>query len=153
MVKYKTLWAHFNNYYSQSNQTYIHGLALVTIFWGIFALLFAVKLPFYLQPDLPVNVALLATVFLLIFYYLLANIGHFSLALVALTMALWSYYGLEESGYALWVMGVLAVVFGLLVLIMVHQKASQKILYLQDLQYLLVAPLHFFAKILHFIEN
>lgn len=131
------------NEYGESHQNktnkLVHWICVPIIFFTIIGLLYAVKLPFYILPDIQLNLAHLA-ILPAIFYYIKLS-KPLSLGLIIFILfCFWLCYVIEEEALTLWLICLVAFILAWLGQFWGHKVEGKKPSFLKDLQFLLIGP-------------
>ena len=138
------------NQYGESHQNptnkLLHWLCVPAIFFSIVGLLYALKIPLNITPDLQLNAAILVLFGVVIYYFRLSAplaVGMLLFSLVCLSLA----QSIEDTTYSLWKVSVAIFVVAWAVQFWGHKIEGKKPSFLKDLQFLLIGP----AWLMHFI--
>ena len=136
--------------YGESHQNptnkLLHWVCVPAIFFSIVGLLYALKIPVNLTPDLQLNAAILVLFGVVIYYFRLSAplaVGMLLFSLVCLSLA----QSIEETTYSLWKVSIAIFAVAWAVQFWGHKIEGKKPSFLKDIQFLLIGP----AWLMHFI--
>ncbi len=131
------------NEYGESHQNatnkMVHWICVPLIFFTIVGFLYAVKLPFNILPDIQLNLAHLALIPVLIYYFNLSKSLSVGL-LLFVTICLWLCYSIEEEALTLWIICLVIFILAWVGQFWGHHVEGKKPSFLKDLQFLLIGP-------------
>ncbi|MDQ6888673.1 MAG: DUF962 domain-containing protein [Bacteroidota bacterium] len=128
---------------SHRNETnkLIHWLCVPAIFFSITGLLYCIKLPFYIQEDLLLNVAIIILFLAFIYYLTLSTslaIGMFLFG----SLCLFLCYAIETyAPFSLWLFSLILFIVAWIGQFYGHKVEGKKPSFIKDIQFLLIGPL------------
>lgn len=131
------------NEYGESHQNktnkLVHWICVPSIFFSLVGLLYTIKFPFYILPDIQLNMAHLAMVGALIYYYKLSKTLAFGLLIFSI-ICLWLCYTIEEEYITLWLLCLIIFVLAWIGQFWGHKIEGKKPSFFKDIQFLLIGP-------------
>lgn len=125
----------------------VHWVCVPVIFFSIVGLLYGIKLPVDLTPDIPLNVAMVVAV-LVWLYYLQLSRPIATGMLIVLLVCLWGSEEIEKHApWPLWSVCVALFVVAWIGQFWGHKVEGKKPSFLKDIQFLMIGP----AWLMHFI--
>ena len=126
---------------SHQNKTnkLVHWICVPAIFFSIVGLFYSIKLPFFILPDIQLNIAHLLILATLVYYFNLSktlSVGLFTFEIICL----WLCYIIEEEGLTLWLISILIFVSAWIGQFWGHKIEGKKPSFFKDLQFLLIGP-------------
>lgn len=139
MTKIESLLNEYGESHQNETNKLVHWICVPLIFFSIVGLLYSVKLPFYLLTDIQLNLAHLAILGSLFYYFKLSK--SLSLGLLVFTsICLWFSYVVEEEGVRLWLISIIIFVLAWIGQFWGHKIEGKKPSFFKDLQFLLIGP-------------
>ena len=136
--------------YGESHQNptnkLVHWVCVPAIFFSIVGLLYSVKFPVNITPDLPLNAAIVVLFLAVVYYFRLSAplaVGMILFSLACLSLA----QGIEDTVYSLWKVSIAIFVVAWAVQFWGHKIEGKKPSFLKDIQFLMIGP----AWLMHFI--
>lgn len=117
----------------------IHWICVPLIFFSIVGLLYSVQFPVELAPGFNLNLALIALVGVVAYYFVLSktlSIGMLLFSLVCVAAC----YGIQQTGLPLWAVSIGVFVAAWIGQFYGHNVEGQKPSFLKDLQFLMIGP-------------
>lgn len=122
-----------------TNKT-VHWICVPLIFFSIVGLLFSIKLPFFNLVEIQGNVALVALVLILIYYFVLSKSLALGLSFFT-SSCFYICHLIEQSGFApLWQVSLTVFVLAWIGQFWGHKIEGKKPSFLKDLQFLMIGP-------------
>jgi uncharacterized membrane protein YGL010W len=132
------------NEYGESHQNttnkLIHWVAVPSIFLSIVAMLYSIKLPYYIMPDIQLNAAHICIFVSFLYYIRLSktlSVGMFLWVMFCLYVC----YVIEENFLSLPKLGIVVFVLAWAFQFYGHKIEGKKPSFFKDLQFLLIGPL------------
>ena len=116
----------------------IHWICVPLIFFSVVGLLYSVKLP-YVVFEFPLNLAVFALVFVMLFYQKLSASLSFGMFMFSI-LCLYFCNMIEQHGHALWLVSIIIFLAAWILQFIGHKIEGQKPSFLDDLQFLLIGP-------------
>ena len=131
------------NEYGESHQNktnkLVHWICVPLIFFSLVGLLYSIKIPYLILPDLQLNIAHIALFASLIYYFKLSK--SLAIGLLIFTFAcLWLCYIIEEEDISLWLVCLIIFVLSWIGQFWGHKIEGKKPSFFKDLQFLLIGP-------------
>lgn len=139
MTKIENLLSEYGESHQNETNKLVHWICVPLIFFSIVGLLYSVKLPFYLLTDIQLNLAHLAILGSLFYYFKLSKSLTLGL-LVFTSLCLWFSYVIEEEGVRLWLVSIIIFVLAWIGQFWGHKIEGKKPSFFKDLQFLLIGP-------------
>lgn len=139
MTKIENLLSEYGESHQNETNKLVHWICVPLIFYSIVGLLYSVKLPFYLLTDIQLNLAHLAILGSLFYYFKLSKSLTLGL-LVFTSLCLWFSYVIEEEGVRLWLVSIIIFVLAWIGQFWGHKIEGKKPSFFKDLQFLLIGP-------------
>jgi uncharacterized membrane protein YGL010W len=131
------------NEYGESHQNetnkLVHWVCVPLIFFSLVGLLYSVKLPVLLLTDIQLNMAHIALLISLIYYFRLSKSLTIGLLVFAFA-CLWLCYIIEEEEIRLWLVSLLIFILAWIGQFWGHKIEGKKPSFLKDIQFLLIGP-------------
>ncbi len=131
------------NEYGESHQNptnkLVHWICVPAIFFSLVGLLYSIKLPYTILSDIQLNVAHLAMLASLLYYFKLSKSLTLGLLLFSI-ICLAACYSIEEEGLRLWLICLVIFVLAWIGQFWGHKVEGKKPSFLKDLQFLLIGP-------------
>ncbi len=131
------------NEYGESHQNktnkLVHWICVPLIFFSLVGLLYSVKFPFFILTDIQLNLAHIALLASLFYYFRLSKSLTIGL-LIFVIVCLWFCYVIEEQEISLWIVSVVVFVAAWIGQFWGHKVEGKKPSFLKDVQFLLIGP-------------
>ncbi len=131
------------NEYGESHQNktnkLVHWICVPLIFFSLVGLLYSIKIPYLVLPDIQLNVAHIVVLGSLIYYFKLSKSLAIGLLIFTIT-CLWICYIIEEEGISLWLVCLIIFVLAWIGQFWGHKIEGKKPSFFKDLQFLLIGP-------------
>jgi uncharacterized membrane protein YGL010W len=139
MQKIQNLLNEYSENHQNETNKLVHWICVPTIFFSIIGLLYSIKIPYFILPDIQLNVAHLGILAALIYYFRLSK--SLTVGLLIFTIAcLWLCYSIEEEALNLWLICLILFVAAWAGQFWGHKIEGKKPSFLKDLQFLLIGP-------------
>jgi uncharacterized membrane protein YGL010W len=139
MSTIQNLLAEYGESHQNKTNKLVHWICVPAIFFSLIGLIYSIKLPFYLLPDIQLNAAHFVILFVLAYYFKLSKSLTVGLTIFVL-ICLWLCYIIEEEGLTLWAISLLIFVVAWIGQFWGHKIEGKKPSFLKDLVFLLVGP-------------
>jgi uncharacterized membrane protein YGL010W len=139
MTTIQSLLSEYGESHQNKTNKLVHWICVPAIFFTLVGLLYSVKLPFYLLPDIQLNLAHILTIVSMIYYVKLSKslaIGLF----VFIVICLWLCYNIEELDISLWKLSLSVFVLAWIGQFWGHKIEGKKPSFLKDVQFLMIGP-------------
>lgn len=139
MQKIQSLLDEYSENHQNKTNKLVHWICVPTIFFSIIGLLYSIKIPYFILPDIQLNAAHLGILAALIYYFRLSKsltVGLFIFTIVCL----WLCYSIEEEALNLWLICLILFVAAWAGQFWGHKIEGKKPSFLKDLQFLLIGP-------------
>lgn len=128
---------------SHQNETnkLIHWICVPAIFFSITGLFYSIKLPFHLNENLHLNVAMIILLLAVIYYFTLSvslGLGMFLFGFLSLALC---YFIETHFPISLWLLSLIVFVAAWIGQFYGHKVEGKKPSFLKDLQFLLIGPM------------
>jgi uncharacterized membrane protein YGL010W len=140
MTELQNLLNEYGESHKNPTNKLIHWVAVPSIFLSIVALLYSIKIPYYLLPDIQLNAAHVCILVAFLYYVRLSytlSVGMFLWVMVCLYIC----YTLEEQFLSLPKLGLLVFVLAWIFQFYGHKIEGKKPSFFKDLQFLLIGPI------------
>jgi uncharacterized membrane protein YGL010W len=117
----------------------VHWVCVPLIFFSIVGLLYSVKLPFFILPDIQLNLAHILMIASLAYYFNLSKSLFFGLFVFNL-ICLWLCYSIEEEAVTLWLVSLIIFILAWIGQFWGHKIEGKKPSFFKDIQFLLIGP-------------
>jgi uncharacterized membrane protein YGL010W len=130
------------NEYGESHQNgtnkLIHWICVPSIYFSIVGLLYCIKLPFEIG-TMQMNIAVLITFFVVIYYFLLSKSLMIGMLLFSCLCLLVSFL-IEKAGISLWIFCIVLFAAAWIGQFYGHKIEGKKPSFLKDIQFLMIGP-------------
>lgn len=123
---------------NETNKT-IHWICVPTIFFSMIGLLYGIKFPFLIAGE-PVNLAMLAMVFVIAYYFSLSKTLWIGMLLFGIVCLLLCNYIEAASVISLWLLSMILFGAAWIFQFYGHKVEGKKPSFLKDLQFLMIGP-------------
>lgn len=139
MQKIQNLLAEYGESHQNETNKLVHWVCVPLILFSLVGLLYSLKLPYFLLPDIQLNVAHLTILAALIYYFKLSKSLTIGLLIFTL-ICLWLCYTIEEEALNLWLICIIIFILAWIGQFWGHKIEGKKPSFLKDLQFLLIGP-------------
>jgi uncharacterized membrane protein YGL010W len=133
------LLAEYGESHQNATNKLVHWICVPAIFFSLVGLLYSVKLPYQLLPDIQLNLAHLVLLASLFYYFRLSKPLTIGLLIFSF-ICLWLCYIIEEEAITLWLSCIIIFVLAWIGQFWGHKIEGKKPSFLKDLQFLLIGP-------------
>jgi uncharacterized membrane protein YGL010W len=139
MQKIQNLLIEYSENHQNAINKLVHWICVPIIFFSIIGLLYSIKIPYFILPDIQLNVAHLGILAALFYYFKLSK--SLTVGLLIFTIAcLWLCYTIEEEALNLWLICLILFVAAWAGQFYGHKIEGKKPSFIKDLQFLLIGP-------------
>jgi uncharacterized membrane protein YGL010W len=139
MKKIELLLTEYGESHQNKTNKLVHWICVPLIYFSLTGLLYSIKLPFYILPDIQANIAHIIMLGSLIYYLKLSNSLFWGLLIFNL-ICLWICYIIEEEAIRLWLVSLIIFVLAWIGQFWGHKIEGKKPSFLKDIQFLMIGP-------------
>lgn len=120
---------------------FIHWICVPAIFFSITGLLYSIKLPFHLNKNLQLNVAMIVLLLVVIYYLMLSTSLGFGMLIFAIFCMIICFVLESYLPISLWLFSVIVFIAAWIGQFYGHKVEGKKPSFFKDLQFLLIGPM------------
>ncbi len=120
---------------------FIHWICVPAIFFSITGLLYSIKIPFHLNKNLQLNVAMIVLLLVVIYYLILSTSLGFGMLIFAIFCMIICFVLESYLPISLWLFSVIVFIAAWIGQFYGHKVEGKKPSFFKDLQFLLIGPM------------